>query len=346
MKEVLNELVLLMSERLADWKTVVAFRHSGKGEETILFCGEFHFTIGDIKRAKQFLLTTLLPGVGDGFVTSIKCIERERHALLAIKQSLIDDYGHLSSWGKEEHKKDCCKWRGVSCSNLTGNVVKLDLQVQTYSKPLMVLPLRGNISSSLLELQHLNFLDLSYNDFGGQQIPEFIGSLNKLRYLNLSNSWFAGRVPHQLRNLSRLQTLDLSNNWDMYAINLDWLSHLSSLRQVCLNNVNLSEAIDWMQVVSELPSLIELQLKWCNLPSVMSSSISFVNSSKSLVLLYLFGNDLSNSTYLWLSKFSSSLVDVDLGSNCLEGPIPDYAFENMTSLMHLYLGYNQISGRH
>ncbi|KAK2651139.1 hypothetical protein Ddye_018628 [Dipteronia dyeriana] len=282
-----------------------------------LYFLEFWILLADYQESinssrSKSLFTDTRTGVGDGAGTSIKCIERDRHALLAIKQSLIDDYGHLSSWGKEEHKKGCCKWRGVSCSNQTG--------------------------------QHLNYLDLSYNDFGGQQIPEFIGSLNKLRYLNLSHAWLAGRVPHQLSNLSKLQTLDLSGNWNMYAIKLDWLSHLSSLTHVCLNSVNLSEAVDWMQVVSQLPSLTELQLKWCDLPSVTSSSISFVNSSKSLVLLYLFGNDLSNSTYLWLSKFSSSLVDVDLGSNFLEGPIPDYTFENMTSLMHLYLGYNQISG--
>lgn len=35
----------------------------------------------------------------------IKCIERERQALLMFKQGLINEYGHLSSWGNEDDKK-------------------------------------------------------------------------------------------------------------------------------------------------------------------------------------------------------------------------------------------------
>ena len=127
--------------------------------------------------------------------------------------------------------------------------------------------LTGNLSSSLLELQQLNYLDLSSNDFGGQPIPEFFGSLNKLRHLNLSHSGFGGRVPYQLGNLSRLQSLDLNsqyNNYGMYAGKLEWLSHLSVLRHISLNNVNLTEAVDWLQVISELTSLTKLQLRGCN----------------------------------------------------------------------------------
>ncbi|TXG64058.1 hypothetical protein EZV62_011052 [Acer yangbiense] len=82
-----------------------------------------------------------------------------------------------------------------------------------------------------------------------------------------------------------------------------------------------------------------------SLPSVISSSISFKNSSKTLTQLHLFGNHLPNSSiYPWLSNFSSNLVDLDLSSNNLQGAIPDYVFSNMTSLLHLDLGYNQIVG--
>ncbi|KAK3184076.1 hypothetical protein Dsin_031362 [Dipteronia sinensis] len=270
----------------------------------------------------------------------IECIERERHALLIFKQGLIDADGLLSSWGGE----DCCKWRGVSCSNTTGHVVKLNLNyVNRPPLEISYQPLRGNISSSLLELQHLDYLDLSFNPFGGQ-IPEFIGSLYKLQHLDLSMCWFSGRVPYGLGNLSRLQYLDLNGNFGSYVGKLEWLSNLSFLRHVGLNNINLTEATDWLQVVSELPSLTKLQLQACFLPSVSSTSISFVNSSKSLAFVDLSGNTLTNSIYLWLSNFSTSLVHVDLSLNNLQGPVPGFAFENMTSLLHLYLDQTHIEG--
>ena len=67
----------------------------------------------------QFLLTLILlllcmkPTTGNylGFGDSqLGCKEHERQALLKIKEDLIDDYGHLSSWSSDQ---DCCKWSGV-----------------------------------------------------------------------------------------------------------------------------------------------------------------------------------------------------------------------------------------
>lgn len=213
----------------------------------------------------------------------------------------------------------------------------LNLQFRSY------MPLRGNISSSLIGLQHLNYLNMKYNDFGGKQIPAFIGSLKNIRHLDLSNAGFTGRVPYQLGNLTSLQYLDLSFNFDMLSEKLEWLSQLSFLEYVRLNQVNLGEATDWLQVVSQLPSLTELQLRGCNLPSVIaSSSVSFGNSSRSLAHLDLSLNDVSNSVYYWLSNSSSSLVYLDLSSNKLQGPIPDSAFPNPTSLSYLDLSNNQL----
>ncbi|CAK7351935.1 unnamed protein product [Dovyalis caffra] len=71
------------------------------------------------------------PGGAPGFVAGVggvkvKCIERERQALLKFKQEVIDDFDVLSSWSTS----DCCLWRGVGCSNRTGHVTVLDLQAQ------------------------------------------------------------------------------------------------------------------------------------------------------------------------------------------------------------------------
>ncbi|KAK3193104.1 hypothetical protein Dsin_024414 [Dipteronia sinensis] len=167
----------------------------------------------------------------------------------------------------------------------------------------------------------------------GKQIPNYIGSLKTLKHLNLSWAGFDGKIPYQVENLSRLQSLDLSYNFPtMYVDKLEWLSHLASLRQLQLSSIDLAEALDWLQVVSELPCLTELQLGLSSLPSV--------NSSKTLTRLHLFGNHLPNSSiYSWLSNFSSNLIDMDLFST-----IPDYVYSNMTCLLHFDLGYNQIVG--
>ncbi|KAF2292581.1 hypothetical protein GH714_025745 [Hevea brasiliensis] len=68
----------------------------------------------------------------------------------------------------------------------------------------------GKISPSLLNLKHLRYFDLSNNDFGGIQIPKFLGSMKSLRYLNLSGAGFGGMVPHELGNLSNLHCLNLN----------------------------------------------------------------------------------------------------------------------------------------
>jgi hypothetical protein len=55
--------------------------------------------------------------------------------------------------------------------------------------------LGGKISYSLLNLKHLNYFDLSLNNFNGIIIPKFFGSLESLRYLSLSSSSFSGVIP-------------------------------------------------------------------------------------------------------------------------------------------------------
>jgi len=136
----------------------------------------------------------------------IKCIEREREALLNFKHSLIDVYGMMSTWRDNENSPDCCNWKGIQCHHQTGLVTILSLPGQY---PTSYLSGTVNITS-LLALQNIQHLDLSYNDFGGSQIPQLIGSLTNLRYLNLSRSEFGGSIPAQLGNLTHLLSLDLS----------------------------------------------------------------------------------------------------------------------------------------
>ncbi|KAK1642909.1 hypothetical protein QYE76_060714 [Lolium multiflorum] len=181
------------------------------------------------------------------------CIPRERDALLAIKARLIDPSNYLSSWRDED---DCCQWAGVKCSNRTGHVVKL--QISSYMTGNNV---GGEISSSLLALQHLKHLDLSSNDFGGKPIPEFIGSLKSMTHLLLSRSNFGGRIPPHLGNLSNLISLDLSYQLEScHSLDLAWVSNLRKLQHLNMSKVDLRTVVDWTHVVNMIPCLGAFQL--------------------------------------------------------------------------------------
>ncbi|RVX06766.1 LRR receptor-like serine/threonine-protein kinase FLS2 [Vitis vinifera] len=276
------------------------------------------------------------------------CIEPEKVALLEFKQGLTDPSRRFSSWVGE----DCCKWRGVVCSNRSGHVIKLTLCYLdgdgTEGK------LGGKISPALLELKYLNYLDLSMNNFGGIPIPEFIGSLEKLRYLNLSGASFGGPIPPQLGNLSSLRYLDLKEYFNESNQNdLHWLSGLSSLRHLNLGGVDLSQAAAyWLQAVSKLPSLSELHLPACALED-LPPSLPFSNLITSLSVIDLSHNgsipsSIGNLSYLeelYLSDNAmngtipealgrlSKLVAIEISENPLTGVVTEAQFSNLMSLM-------------
>ncbi|CAL2241662.1 unnamed protein product [Prunus armeniaca] len=266
-----------------------------------------------------------------------RCIERERQALLAFKRGLVDESDLLSSWGSEAQKQDCCRWVGVSCGNQRGHVIQVDLH-GLYS-------LQGKmISPKLIELHYLQHLDLDGVNFTGIPVPDFIGSLTNLRYLDLSFTYFGGKFPSQVGNLTNLQYLALEANDFTNAENLDWLPLLSSLRYLDLNFVNLSNVYDWPEAINKLPELSNLTLEGCDLSSPVLSTLSYINSSKSLASVDLSSNHLSTSSiFVWLSNYNTSLVHLDLSSNQLAGSIPD-VFGNMSSLAHLDLSNNQLEG--
>ncbi|KAK4571384.1 hypothetical protein RGQ29_029982 [Quercus rubra] len=261
-----------------------------------------------------------ISGVGDA---NDRCIERERQALLEFRKGLVDDYDMLSSWGSQDQKKNCCKWKGVHCSKHPGHVLELDLRGDSEKTQ----PLSGKLSSSLLELHHLSSLDLSYNDFNMSQIPEFLGSFNNLKHLYLLEAEFGGTIPYELGNLSHLESIDISANNFNNVANLQWLSHF--------------EAYDWADIVNRLPYLTSLSLSSCDLPPIAPSTHTHFNYSKSLTIVALSDNHQNSSIFQWLLNFNTSLVEIDLSSNQLRGSIPD-ALGKMNSLESLNFDENQL----
>jgi len=140
----------------------------------------------------------------------VRCIQSERQTLLQFKAGLIDVYDNmLSSW----MTADCCQWKGVGCSNVTGHVIMLDLHGNygNYNDDYNYY-IRGDIHKSLMELQQLQYLNLSRNNFIKSILPGFFGSLRNLRYLDLSHCYFNGQIPVEFKSLSHLNYLNLSWN--------------------------------------------------------------------------------------------------------------------------------------
>ncbi|WJZ81654.1 hypothetical protein VitviT2T_001484 [Vitis vinifera] len=284
------------------------------------------------------------------------CIEVERKALLEFKNGLIDPSGRLSSWVGA----DCCKWKGVDCNNQTGHVVKVDLKSGGDFSRLGggFSRLGGEISDSLLDLKHLNYLDLSFNDFQGIPIPNFLGSFERLRYLNLSHARFGGMIPPHLGNLSQLRYLDLHGG-DYYNFsaplvrvhNLNWLSGLSSLKYLDLGHVNLSKATtNWMQAVNMLPFLLELHLSHCELSHFPQYSNPFVNLTSVSVIDLSYNNFnttlpgwFSGEIPKWIGERMSSLKQLRLRGNMFTGDIPEQLCW-LSRLHILDLAVNNLSG--
>ncbi|KAL2334808.1 hypothetical protein Fmac_016021 [Flemingia macrophylla] len=247
----------------------------------------------------------------------VECIERERIALLQFKSALFDPYGMLSSWTTPH----CCHWKGIRCSNLTSHVLMLHLPGQShveyafngyyeisYSKSYV----SGDIHKSLTELQHLNYLNLSWNSFQYRHIPEFLPSLANLISLDLSSCSFGGKIPTQFGSLSRLKYLNLASN-SLEGPIPPQLGNLSLLQHLDLGGNSFEEKIS-----SQLGNLYELQY--------LDLSSNYIEGKIPSQL----GN-LSKLQYL------------DLRYNSFEGNIPSQ-LGNLSNLQELYLGGSQYYG--
>ncbi|XP_065618217.1 receptor-like protein EIX2 isoform X1 [Quercus suber] len=260
----------------------------------------------------------------------VSCNEKDKQALLSLKRGLTDPFNLLSSWSSQE---DCCRWDGVHCDNKTSRVTELHLAYTGIG---------GEISRSLLELEFLNYLDLSFNDFNCTPIPTFLGSMGNLTHLDLSDANFSGLIPHQLGNLSSLCYLYLGSNFDLYADNLYWMSGLFSIQYIDLSSVDLHKEADWLQIMSKFSSLSELYLSNCKLDS-LNPSLGFVNFT-SLQVLYLSGNHFNHEIPNWFSNLSTSLLKLYLDDSSLKGEIPPSIF-NLEKLEYLSLYPNHLIGK-
>ncbi|KAG2384806.1 uncharacterized protein HKW66_Vig0118980 [Vigna angularis] len=270
---------------------------------------------------------------------------------MKLKHNLIDPSNRLSSWNASLNP-NCCQWHGVLCNYVTSHVVELHLNTpypsflfdvyeeddeEVYEEAYKEYSRRafsGEISPCLVDLKHLNYLDLSVNQFGRKPIPSFIATITSLTHLNLSRAGFMGNIPPQIGNLSNLLYLDFS-----YAANgtiPSQIGNLSNLLHLQLSE-GYNENVDW------LPSLSKLH--YLDLSDNDSPGRGPIpDGLRNLTLLEnldLHGNSLSSIPH-WLFGVLSHLKFLDLSGNNLQGNIPE--LENVTSLVKLDLSFNKLEG--
>ncbi|KAL9407181.1 hypothetical protein Peur_004153 [Populus x canadensis] len=317
----------------------------------------------------MFWLLLLVATISVGFCygcSSAGCRLSEKGALLKFKNDLTDPSNRLTCWVSDE---DCCRWSGVVCNNLTGHALELylgthisydvklastasvDLEDNRGSK------LGGEISSSLLNLKYLRYLDRSNKDFGGIHIPKFLGSTRNpsgnipnsiLNFklssviassLHLQNSHLSGKVPLSLKNCTQLVTLDFTVN--NFRGNLPtWMGKLSRMK---ILNLHANQFDGQIPVeFCDLASLQVLDLAYNNLNGTIPSCINHFSSMDKMIssesaLLMMKGRVAEYSSIL---NFES----IDLSLDDLSGKIPNEV-TSLEELQALNLSHNCLEGK-
>ncbi|KAJ4814480.1 Receptor-like protein 12 [Rhynchospora pubera] len=295
-------------------------------------------------------------------LTQAFCIPGQRHALIQLKQGFKTDL--LQSWNAST---DCCTWDGITCDQLTGMVIKLDLSSRSIS---------GELNPVLFNITSLQYLDLSNNWFHDVKLPDTgFERLTNLTHLDLSCAGFVGDVPISISVLTNLISLDLSNlissNGADNNLLLDGsrlqiiLKNLTKLQVLYLDGVNISSnGSEWGNAVSQVGhTLEELSMMDCSLTGPIDPTLVQL---KLLKVLQLDSNNLSSHMPIFLANFSSlrvlslsacglrgpfsneifhktDLTVIELSENhMLSGQLPE--FTNGSLLQHLFIGGTNFTG--
>ncbi|GAA0174740.1 hypothetical protein LIER_28071 [Lithospermum erythrorhizon] len=258
---------------------------------------------------------------------AVSNINRDKEALLAIKDKIrTDSASSLLKGNWSSRSNNVCEWIGITCSTHHRRVSGLNISS---------MGLQGQIAPQIGNLSFLISIDMSYNSFKGD-MPEEMGRLHRLRYLNLLSNNFRG-IPSWIGDLQNLEYLQMYGNQIKLPIPYS-LFNISSLEYLSLGSNSIPGSLP-ANMCDNLPRLASLNLYDNKLEGQIPRSIGRCLALKMLTfeINHFSGfipKDISNLTKLAL---------LGLGSNMLTGSIPSGIF-NMSSLQLLSLDDNELSG--
>ncbi|XP_027079589.2 LRR receptor-like serine/threonine-protein kinase ERECTA isoform X1 [Coffea arabica] len=291
--------------------------------------------------------------------------------LLEIKKSFRDVDNVLYDW-TDSPSSDCCVWRGVTCDNVTFNVVALNLSglnldgeispAVGHLKALLSIDLRGNrlsgqIPDEIGDCSALTSLDFSFNELYGD-IPFSISKLKQLEFLILKNNQLIGPIPSTLSQIPNLKVLDLAQNslsgeiprliyWNEVLQYLGLrgnklvgtlspdMCQLTGLWYFDVRNNSLTGSIP--ENIGNCTAFQVLDLSYNQLTGEIPFNIGFLQ----VATLSLQGNKLSGQIPSVIGLMQALAV-LDLSCNNLSGPIPPI-LGNLTYTEKLYLHGNKLT---
>ncbi|XP_030476500.1 receptor-like protein 53 [Syzygium oleosum] len=264
----------------------------------------------------------------------------------------------MLSWNADT---DCCSWAGVTCDQMTGHVIRLELgchppNFSCYSSagssnstelstlgPLTLSsshkaerPSGSNSNTLLQNLTKLRVLTLDGLNMSGIDVSHLMNLSPSLEVLSLSSCKLRGMLAAKIFLLPKLTCLDLSGNKELagYLPESTWNN---SLKILDLSSTGSSGVLP--ESMGDLHSLEILCLHQCNFTGSIPSSLGNLTRLTRLELSF---NELSGQVPPTLSNLDQ-LTLLDLSSNNLIGPIPD-VFDNKTQLQKLLFSHNLFAG--
>ncbi|CAK9155872.1 unnamed protein product [Ilex paraguariensis] len=194
--------------------------------------------------------------------------------------------------------------------------------------------IRGKIPDEIGNLSNLAFLNLRRNEVTGV-IPTTVSGLLKLQGLSLIDNKLQGCIPNDICGLKDVGYLGLSKN-RLYCSVLPCLGNITSLRYLLLDDNELTSSIP--AILWSLKDLLKLNLSSNFISGHLSPKIGGLKVATSIDLSM---NQLSGNIPSTMGNLQN-LINFSIAHNGFQGPIE--TFGKLVSLESLDLSRNHLTG--